>query len=262
MKRPISVVGLSLVLVAGMTAPAWSLNDSAANAYELFLGQAHYQSMSATTDYWYKVNLVAGRSYAVYTWGPWADPSVSDLSLDLDLYQADGTTAAATAYVSDIEPRVEAAEGNNAEQRRIIPTQNDCYRIQVQNNSIGAQTVYIMVVETTLFLPWYYVNADYGYDTYIRMRNNTTSSLTALVTAYTAGGAVAGSTSLSIGPNGCSYVPVSSLGVTSGNYGSAQIAHSGGPGAIAANATTMSPITGMAFDSAFTPRMTWSTFGN
>lgn len=260
MKRLLSIGTISVILACGMATQALALNDSAANAYELFLGQAHVQSMSAATNYWYKANLVAGRSYAVYTWGPWADPSISSLSLDLAIYRNDGTTTGATVYVTDIEPRVESATGNNAEQRRIIPTVTDTYRIQVQNNSTGSQTVYTMVVETTLFSPWYYVDPGTGYEAYIEMRNNTTSSLTVVVTAYNSTGAAAGWTTVTVEGNGNRFVTVSSLGISSG-YGSVQIAHSGGPGGICANTTTMSPLTGLSFDAPFTPRMVWGTFG-
>lgn len=262
MKRFVHIISLSLILVGWTAAPALSANDNAANAFELFLGQAHLQSMSATTNYWYKANLVAGRSYAVYAWGPWADPSVSDLSLDLTLFEANGATAAATTYSSDIEPKVESnsAGGNNGEQRRIIPTKSEAYRIRVENNSSGAQSVYVMVVETTLFSPWYYVDSGAGYEAYVEMRNNTTSSLTAVVTAFDAEGTVVGTATETIPGNGARFRMVSSFGLTSA-YGSLQIAHSGGPGGICANTTTLSGVTGLSFDAPFTPRMVWATFG-
>ena len=39
------------------------------------------------------------------------------------------------------------------------------------------------------------------------------------------------------------------------------ISYDGPPGSIAANTTTLSGATGLSFDSPFTPRMVWSSFG-
>jgi hypothetical protein len=262
MKRFITTIAVSLILVMGMVAPALAVNNTAANAQELFLGQAFWQGIPAATGYWYKANLTAGRSYCVYTWSPWADPSVSALSLDMAVYRNDGVTLASDVYSTDIEPRVEntGPGGNNGEQRRIIPSVNDSYRIRVINNAALAHSVYVMVVETTLFAPWFFVSPGAGYDGYIEMRNNTINTLTAVVTAFDPAGGVFGSATIDLPANGNAVITATSLGVIS-SYGSVQIAHNGGPGAICANITTLSSITGLSFDSPFTPRMVWSTFG-
>jgi hypothetical protein len=258
MKRFITTIAVSLIVVMGTVAPALAINNSAANARELFLGQNHYQNIPAGTSYWYKANLTAGRSYCIYTWGPQADPSVSALSLDMAVFRQDGTTAAATVSTADIEPRVEGPGGNNGEQRRIIPSDTDSFRIRVDNNAAAAHNVFVMVVETTLFAPWFFVSPASGYDGYIEIRNNTTNTLTTVVTAFDPFGGQFGSISVDIPGNGNTVITATSLGVIS-SYGSVQIAHNGGPGAICANITTLSSITGLSFDSPFTPRMVWST---
>ena len=262
MKRFISTIAVSLILVMGMVAPALAVPNIAANAQELFLGQAFWQGIPAATGYWYKANLTAGRSYCVYAWEPYADPSVSAPSVDMAVYRSDGVTPASDVYSTDIEPKVEntGPGGNNGEQRRIIPSVNDSYRIRVGNNAAAVHTVYVMVVETTLFAPWFFVSPDSGYDGYIEMRNNTSNTLTAVVTAFDPAGGVFGSISINLPANGNAVITATSLGVIS-SYGSVQIAHNGGPGAICANITTLSSITGLSFDSPFTPRMVWSTFG-
>lgn len=259
MKSFLGIIGVSLIVVLGIAAPAAAINDTAANARALFLGQAHFQTMTSGANYWYKVNLEAGRSYAVYAWSPYAEVS-NNLSLGFSLYRSDGTTTATTVYGSDIEPSVKypIAEGSNGDQKRIIPSVTDSYRIELHNNSANAVSIYVMVVETTLFSPWYYVYPTEGYDAFVEIRNNTTSSLTVVVTAHDSGG-VPLSRSVILPANGNSVITVSSLGVVSG-FGSVQISHSGGPGAICANTTTLSPITGLSFDAPFTPRMTWSNF--
>ena len=257
MKRFITTIAVSLILVMGMVAPALAVPNIAANALELFLGQAFWQTIPPGNS-WYKANLTAGRSYCVYTWSPWADPSVSALALDMAVYQSDGVTAATDVYTSDIEPRVEGPGGNNGEQRRIIPSVNDSYRITVINNAAANHTVYVMVVETTLFAPWFFVSPAAGYDGYIEIRNNTINTLTTVVTAFDPAGGVFGSATIDLPANGNAVITATSLGVIS-SYGSVQIAHNGGPGAICANITTLSSITGLSFDSPFTPRMVWGT---
>jgi hypothetical protein len=173
------------------------------------------------------------------------------VSLDSFFFLNDGTTAASTVYGGDIEPKMELS--NNGDQTKIIPTTTGTHRIDVLNNAVLAYPVNVMLVETTLFSPWYFAAA--GYDGYITMRNNTSSAVSVTVTVYNAAGVVLGNTVVSIPANGNTFITASSLGASSS--GSVQIAHNGSMNAIAANITTLSATTGLSFDAPFTPRMSW-----
>lgn len=231
---------------------AWADNTTAANARELFLGQAQIQSFAASQTRWYKAHLVAGRSYCLLVWAPYTDPSQAAVSLDSQFFLDDGVTTASTPYTTDIEPRMEAS--NNGDQTKLIPTTTGVHRISVDNTNLTAgYTVNVMLVETTLFSPWYFAAG--SYDGYITIRNNTSSTLAVTITVYNAAGGVVGTTTVSIPANGNTFVTATSLGATSS--GSVQLAHNGSLNAIAANITTLSATTGLSFDAPFTARMSW-----
>jgi hypothetical protein len=243
---------VALTLVAGVgVSPVWADNTTAPNARELFLGQAQVQSYASVASRWYKAHLVAGRSYQLMVWAPYTDPSQAIISLDSAFFQDDGVTTATAVHTGDVEPRMEASNNNDAE--RIIPALTATHRLRVTNASASGYTVNVMLVETTMFSPWYFAAS--GYDGYVTIRNNMSQSVTAIVTVYAANGTVIGSTSVVIPGNGNTFVQVSSLGATAS--GSVQIAHNGSLNGVSANLTTLSATTGLSFDAAFTARMSW-----
>lgn len=243
---------VALTLVAGVgVSPVWADNTTAPNARELFLGQAQFQSYAAGASRWYKAHLVAGRSYQLLVWAPYTDPSQAVISLDSAFFQDDGLTIATTVYTGDVEPRMEASNNNDAE--RIIPALTAVHRFRVTNASAGAYAVNVMLVETTLFSPWYFAAS--GYDGYVTIRNNMSQTVTVIITAYAANGAVVGSTSVAIPANGNTFVTVSSLGAAAS--GSVQIAHNGSLNGVSANVTSLNAATGLSFDAPFTARMSW-----
>jgi hypothetical protein len=143
---------------------------------------------------------------------------------------------------------------NNGDQTRIIPSTTGTHRIAVENIGVGGYPVNVMLVESTMFSPWFFGSS--GYDGYITIRNNTSSSVSAVVTTFSPTGSVLGTTTVSIPGNGNTFVTASSLG-GAGTSGSAQIAHNGSLNAISANITTLSGATGLSFDAPFTARMSW-----
>ncbi len=124
----------------------------------------------------------------------------------------------------------------------------------------GAGTMHIVIFETTLFSPWYFVNASSGYEAFVEIQNATDLSVNVTVTAYTAAGTSAGSTSVAIPARGNTALAIgSAFGITAGN-GSVQIANNAPPGGVVANVTTLSGTTGLSFDAPASPRMVWSLF--
>jgi hypothetical protein len=243
-------VSLFLVALVGVS-PAWADNTTAANARELFLGQAQLQLFAASQTRWYKAHLVAGRSYQLLMWAPYTDPSQAVVNLDGGFFLNDGVTAAMNIFATDVEPAME--QSNNGDGERIIPTTTGVHRMTASNGGGVGYTANVMLVETTLFSPWYFAAA--GYDGYVTIRNNTAQAVSVTVTAFAADGSVVGSTTVSIPGNGNTFVQVSTLGATAS--GSVQLAHSASLNGIAANLTTISGATGISFDAPFTGRMTW-----
>jgi hypothetical protein len=128
--------------------------------------------------------------------------------------------------------------------------------VRLRNNLVVTADTHVVVIETTLFSPWYFVSNASGYDAFVEIRNNSAQTASGVVvTAYRSDGGPAGSTTITVPANGTALVPVSVL--SADGFGSVQIAHRGTPEGLAANMTTLSPLTGLSFDSPFTPRMDW-----
>jgi RNA polymerase sigma factor (sigma-70 family) len=190
------LVTAAAVLVAAGVARAE--NSTAANANFVFFGQvkSDFIGPTASNQYqWYKVRLVPGRSYAAYAWAPDADPSETTVSLDFTWWLDNGTTAAGGVGTSEAEP-IPTVTGHNGDLEYIRPTTADCavasgctFRLRLAAASAASGfTVNVLVVETTLFSPWWQVGN--GYDSAPQIRNNTTSTLSVTYTAYNGAGTV------------------------------------------------------------------------
>jgi hypothetical protein len=261
--KRIGTVVFGLITVFASSRPAAALNTTASEAHFMLLGEVQEDVLQAgALERWYKVALVAGRSYALYSWAPSTSPSDAPVNLSAAFFLDNGTTMAPGQVSGVLEPSVSVTlhVGANA---AIIPTTSGTFRIKVSIPAIPANpiTVHSLLLETTLFSPWYFKSAPNGYDAFVEIRNNTNAGVEVRVTAYNPAGAVVGTPqTVLLNGNGGTFVQISSFGVTDGQSGTAQIAHDGTPGAIAANITTLSAMTGLSFDSPFTPRMVWGSF--
>lgn len=262
MKR---IAGMSvLFLVWGLASNVvLADNTTSANAEFLFLGEVPEDFIGASgggSEFsWWKVHLVGGRSYSFSVWAPDTDASEASVSLDLGLFNDNGTTPASVVSSTDIEPRIDIIGAHAGDQSTIIPGSTGTYRIRVRNLTGTAYKIHLLGIETTLFSPWYFVDVGSGYDGFVEVKNNTSQTIQVTVTAYNNSGSSVGTKTTNLSANGNTVVTVGAeFGAT--GFGSVQIAHNGTPGAVAANITTLSAITGLSFDSPFTPRMSWATF--
>jgi hypothetical protein len=263
MKRMTGIALLGLFL--GLCVPTFAVadNTTAANAEFLFLGEVAEDFIGASgggsDQSWWKVHLVARRSYSFSAWAPDTDASEASVSLDLDMFADDGTTTPAGVSHTDVEPRIDIIAAHAGDQLTFIPNATGTYRLRVRNLTAAAYNVHVLGIETTLFSPWYFVDTTSGYEGFVEIRNSTSQTLAVTVTAYNASGGIVGTTTVNLAANGNTVV---TMGATFGarGRGSVQIAHRGTAGAVAANITTLSATTGLSFDAPFTPRMTWSSF--
>lgn len=245
---------LTAVLVLGTAAAARAANDTLATAWQTVLGQQRSQSLVAGGVGYYGLNLSADRSYAVFCWEPFLESQGAASGFCNSDIRNNADTVVSNSSGSEPYPKGGAIH-------TLTPTVSGFYYIRLFNSGAfgsGTQTVNFIVIETTLASPWYFVVAG-SYEAFAEIRNNTNASVSATVRAYTAAGAIAGSTTLSVGANGTALVLVSSLGVTTGS-GSVTITHNAMPGAITGNITTLGVAAGLSFDAPFTPRISWSTF--
>jgi hypothetical protein len=224
--------------------------SSLATARDAHVGQNRADTIPALATRSYRYRLVAGRSYAAWCWVPGTDGGGA---CELFWRDALGVIVGST---DDGEP---APPGGDTD--AVIPTSTGTYYVEVRNPSGGPAQIRLGVTETTLFSPWFFRSAGSGYDGYIELRNNTGRDVTVTVTAFAGSGTVAGTPLTTIVPAAGTLLVVAGnpvgpdgLGVPDDTYGSVQIAHTAMPGAVVANVTTLSAVTGLSFDAPFSTR--------
>ena len=252
------------------TAIATADNTTAGSARPLMLGEVERTSFSdapLTTERWYLVPLVAERSYAVYAWTPGVDPAVQDPDIAAIEFFGDalGTPATGVIDTADKEVRVELP-GQKQSQASIIPDTGGVHWIRVSTSSTptAAFDVDIVIVETTLFTPFWVVDTSANSSSYIEYRNTTDSAITVVLRAYDGTGLEVGvqpPLTLVTPANGSSYIDMEATMGAPAGFGSAQIAHTGPPGGVVANLTSLSAQSGLSFDTPFVPRMLWTPLG-
>ena len=245
-------------LLASWPQHAQAANDSIANAWTGVLGQVRAQALGGdgggSDVAYYRFSLQANRSYAAILWFvgldgsglnvntvSWRDGSDVSVGIGGDLEPFDLTN-----FIGDIAI--------------YLPSTAGTFYVRIDNPNAAAVTANLMVIETTLFSPWFFVSTGGGYEAFVEIRNNTSENISFAVRAYSAAGAILGASAAVLAPNGNTAVRVGGdLGVMN-TGGSVTIVHSGPPGALVANITTLSATTGLSFDAPFAPRMVWTNF--
>jgi hypothetical protein len=225
-------------------------------------GEASQFNPVASGDSVYlKTRLKAGRSYVGLAWAPIGGGPLGEDSADLSIdYFTDDTctTAAATVAVlpATAEPSLIVA-GHAGAQVSIIPTTTGTFYIRIHNNAPTQTLLKTMIFETTIFSPWWFTGGTN--QAYVEVRNNSSHTVAAQLTAFRPDGTVCGTSNLSIAGDGNAAVDIGALGTCRAAVsGSAQLAFQGMPGGLTANITTIDVTSGTSFDSPFTPRMVWS----
>ena len=245
-------------LIAASTAQG-QINTTCANANFIFLGERVSQFHQNDASLYFKARVTAGRSYTVIAWAPFQAAGQGGANLAVSIWgDAACSTEAIGVDSTDYEPRVNLIPDHTGEQDSIIPSADGTIYIQVVNSVGIAYTTQVLMMETTLFSPWWFTGGTN--QAFIEMRNNMTTATTAQVTMYRPDGIACGSTAVTIPGNGNSAISVGAVGTCAAGSGSAQIAFAGTPGGMIANITTIDAVNGTSFDSPFAPRMVWSTF--
>lgn len=244
-------VVIALVLVCPTLARAD--NATLATAHSSIIGHRHVDVLEPAGTPgdigYFAYNLMAGRSYSAFCLQPSIDGGggcVVDIRNSFDVSIDVGANTEPFPDFGDVDAAVISTSGT--------------YYVRAANSLAVSAPTYVVLIETTLFSPWYFVESTAAYDGYVTIRNNTPAVLSVTLTAYANTGSVAGTTTVSIPGNGNTFVAIgSTFGITSG-FGSAAIVHNGPVAAIAANITTLSPTTGLSFDAPFTARMGLAIF--
>lgn len=244
--RPIAFFG-ALYLIAGA---ALAQNTTAGTAARLTVGQppVAFSLANNASQSWYEFTLRAGRSYcaSLTTW----DQELNQTDSVVDVFQSNGTTV--IAHNDDIVTEPDAPLQSRA--CFISPVSTAFVRATQLTN---APRVYQMrLVETTLFCPWFFIAGDYN--AFSLIRNTTDSTVSVTVNWRNGAGAIVGTTSTSIPGNGNLALNANSfVNNATTSTGSIEIAHNGSEDALKAGTTTLSPTTGIGFDSLFEQRRPW-----
>lgn len=238
---------------------AQAANTTCVNADFVPLGQSTGSyTLAASGNLYFKTRLVAGRSYSIASWAPFQDAGEGAVSLNVILFSDSACTVGAPGTdATDYEPAMDT-DAHNGDTDSITPTTTGTFYIQLNNQNATAYTINLIVVETTLFSPWWFTSGSNA--AFVELRNNMDAATSATLTFYRADGAVCGTSTVNVTGNGNTALSVGALGTCAGGSGSAQIAFHGSPGGMAANITTIDAVNGTSFDSPFTPRMGWGTF--
>jgi hypothetical protein len=257
---PVTLIAACATVCLLMPSVAHATNNTCANADFLFLGERAQYSIASTGSLFFKTRVTAKRSYAVLAWGPFQDVSEGGVDLTVTLYSDNScTTQADGADATDFEPLVSGIIGHTSDQDSLIPPADGVVYIQVANNVGGPYLIHVLIIETTLFSPWWFTGGTN--QAYVEVRNNMNEGTTAQVTLYRPNGTVCGTSNLPVDGNGNAAIAINNVGTCAAALsGSAQIAFAGMPGGMTANTTTLDVVNGTSFDSPFTPRMVWSTF--
>jgi hypothetical protein len=258
--RRFRVMFLAAVAAVGVFAPsvARAANTSCANADFLFPGERAAYTIASTGSLFFKARVTGNRSYAVLAWAPLQDVGEGGVDLTVSLY-SDNTCSGPAAGIdaTDYEPLVSGIPGHASDHDSLIPPADGAIYIQVANNIGAPYVIHVLIIETTIFSPWWFAGGTN--QAFVEVRNNMNDATDARLIFYGSTGAVCGTTTVTIPGNGNTAVSINSL--CSGTVsGSAQIAFPGTPAGLTANITTIDAVNGTSFDSPFTPRMVWSTF--
>ena len=210
--------------------------------------------IDASSNLYFKANVVAGRSYAVMAWGPFQDAGEGGVSLGVDLFSDNTCTGTAGGMnATDYEPFLFGIIGHSADHDNIIPTATGPIYIRVNNSIASAYTIHVVIVETTIFSPWWFTGGTN--QAYVEVRNNMNSPTTVELTAYQADDSGMWDQQSVISGNGNAAILITPWNLRGRVVGSAQIAFPGTPGGVVANITTINVPQGTSFDSPFSPRM-------
>jgi hypothetical protein len=256
------LVGLGACVAVGIVAPSVAqaqVVNPCTPADFAFLGEAsQFDGVPAGSSMYLKTRVKAGRSYVALAWAPVGGGPLGEDSADLSVeYFTDDCSTPATTVATLISEPSLTVPGHAGAQVSIIPTTSGPIYIRVHNNAPTSTLLKAMVFETTLFSPWWFTGGTN--QAYAEIRNNSSDTVAATITAFSPNGTVCGTSNLSIAGDGNAAADIGALGTCRGAVsGSAQIAFQGMPGGVTANITTIDVVSGTSFDSPFTPRMVWS----
>lgn len=257
---PVSTGGGQMTIMGAISTQAPNLeNTSCANADFLFPGIGRSQVVSSAAQRFYKVRVVQGRSYSLYSWAPTRTAGDGGAVVTTTAYTDSAcSTVVPGAVTTAREPSlvVTSHTGSNV---TVIPAFTGTMYVRVATDDVNGYTTDTLFQETTIFSPWFFIAG--VYNAFAEIKNTTDGTISYTMTAYAKTGVACGSTTGSLSGNGSIAINIRSLGTCAATVssGSVDVAFHGPPAAIIGNITTIDGVAGVSFDAPFTARMPWST---
>ena len=208
----------------------------------------------STSEFWFVLVAIHNRSYCVEAGnyeGPYGDKSIDPA---LNVFP-----------VGSLVPI--ASNGDALEEPVAVGLPRACFihqlpdqRVYVQvlpTNTNPASAITLRFLETTMFCNWFFIAGDYN--AFSLIRNTANSSLIGVLVVWRGvSGAIAGSTTVTIPPNGAVILNARDfVNPAAFSNGTIEISHTGAFKQLQATTTTLSATTGLGFDAPFEQRPAW-----
>ncbi len=230
-------------------------NTTCANAEPLMIGETAARNLAASALAYYKIRVIAGRSYAAILWQPFEDISEGGSDTALTVYDDVACNSLPLYLDIDTDPDTSFPDADG-DAKSFTPEASGTWRLQILNQRATPTTARLLVVETTLGSPWWFVGGTNN--AFVEIRNNSAAFRSATLTAFTPAGVVCGTTTVSVPANGNTAINIRDYAPCAAALsGSARLTFVGAPGGFTANITTLDGVAGTSFDSPFTPLMGW-----
>lgn len=262
----------ALVVVAAGRAAAQNIDANTAMGLQIGQPPVRVVVNAGTPARWFFIHPEVGRSYCielsrgdetVSTPGPGVAGSVTVYRQDAQTVFVQGSGLTSTLPGGQAEPYaaglgrvcfVETAGATGSPFPSVTSVLPTAYFAVATESPSGEGRFLLRAVETTLFCDWAFAGGDYL--PFLAVQNATTSAMSATVSMP----AVARNSSrpLAIGSRGSSLLDLKLLLNPPASYGGQTvIAHGGPPDTVRASVITISPTTGVAWESACVPRRPW-----
>ncbi|MEO8360708.1 MAG: Calx-beta domain-containing protein [Vicinamibacteria bacterium] len=238
--------------------PASEGNIYSSSARPLAPNSATGDTLSPTrTEIWYRAPMHIFRSYQISAWTLDDDGLAGTRAVEISIFSNSAGTMAASPAPREVSSSLEGSpNGSDAFAQTVLfrPNSDGVYWIRVVGGPGALTAVNVTLRETTLFSPWFFVASSSGYESFHTIHNNTAQPVEVVLRAFGPAGLIGFTDTFSIPANATVFRTASGNLQTGNANGGTILTHDGAFGAISANTTTLSGVTGLSFDSPFAYR--------
>jgi hypothetical protein len=241
-------------LLALLPAASFSDNQTLATASQYVVGQGWITVSSllgGPPSRFYRFGVVAGRSYCGETAAADFGNDIADTALIL---RSDSGALITARDDYDSEPSADLTSPGPSRVCWVATVANGISNTFEEFDFTANANRKFRIVDTSMWCPWFLTGG--GFDAFVLIKNTTNQVFNVQTSLYNTLGLQMGTTvSQTITPNGSLNYQLSTFPFSvASDSGTIQISHTGPPGALVANTTTLSFAQGVSFDTPFSGR--------